>query len=201
MQILRRLALAPRALLAVLDSAITDEQQRRHLAGVKFGHGVLIRGADRIGCKKNVFIDHRAYLNTSQVNDRRGFIHIGENVEIGPFSAIWGGGGVTIGDNVHIGAHVHITSMEGRQISPDTTDTYHPLQIDCSPVEIGDHVLIYSGAVIVPGVKIGHHACVGAGAVVIEDVPPYALVAGVPARVIRYSNDGRAPAPQGAVTA
>lgn len=195
MHFLRRLALAPRALLDAFNALLTDAEQRRRLPGVRFGNGVLIRGADRIRCADGVFIDHRAYLNASLVNDRRGFIQVGENVEIGPFSAIWGGGGVTIGNDVHIGAHVHITSMEGRQIAPETTDPYAPLHIDCSPVVIEDHVLVYSGAVLVPGVRIGHHACVGAGAVVIEDVPPYALVAGVPARVIRYSRDERAPAP------
>lgn len=189
---LRRLALAPGALWRTLHSTLADAEQREHLRDVKFGVGVLIRGADRISHGKNVFLDHRSYLNTSIVNNRRGFIHLGDNVEVGPYSAIWGGGGVTIGSNVHIGAHVHITSMEGCQVPPNQVDPSQPLMIDCAPVTIGDHVLICSGAVVVPGVSIGHHAMVAAGAVVAADVPPYALVAGVPARVIRYSNETRA---------
>ena len=53
------------------------------------------------------------------------------------------------------------------------------------PVHIGKNVWICDGAVIVPGITVGDGAIVAAGAVVIEDVPPYTVVAGVPAAVIR----------------
>jgi acetyltransferase-like isoleucine patch superfamily enzyme len=55
--------------------------------------------------------------------------------------------------------------------------------------EIGHDVLISAHALIRNGVKIGHGAIIGAGAFVNEDVPPYAIVAGVPARIIRYRFD------------
>lgn len=166
---------------------IDNELERRRLPGVRLGTDVLIRGGERITSGKNVFLDHRSYLNC---NTTSGYIALGDNVEIGPYTVIWGGGGVTIGNNVHIGTHVHITSMEGDHIPPSVRDAFEPLDITRAPVVIGDHVLIYSHAVIVPGVTIGHHAAIGAGAVVTEDVPPYALVGGVPARVIRYNKDG-----------
>lgn len=70
-------------------------------------------------------------------------------------------------------------------------DAMKPLELDCKPVTIGNHVLICSNSVVVPGVTVGHHAMVAAGAVVTQDVPPYALVAGVPARVVRYNNELR----------
>jgi hypothetical protein len=50
---------------------------------------------------------------------------------------------------------------------------------------IGCDVWIGHGAVVLPGVSIGHGAVIGAGAVVSRDVPPYAIVGGVPARMIR----------------
>lgn len=54
------------------------------------------------------------------------------------------------------------------------------------PPEIGSDVWIGAFAFIRQGVKIGHGAIVGAGAIVTHDVPPYAIVAGSPARVIRF---------------
>jgi galactoside O-acetyltransferase len=54
-----------------------------------------------------------------------------------------------------------------------------------APVEVDDDVWLGAGAVVLPGVHIGRGAVVGAGAVVTRDVPPFSIVAGVPARVVR----------------
>lgn len=54
------------------------------------------------------------------------------------------------------------------------------------PVIIGHDVLISANAVIIEGIQIGTGAVVAAGAVVINDVPPYAVVAGVPAKIVKY---------------
>jgi len=178
----------PAALSRHFNDLIQDEVERRRLPGVLYATGVIVRGAKYITVGKDVFFDHRAYLQVNNVNGQPGFIKIGDNVEIGPYSAIWGGGGVTIGSDVHLGCHVHITSMEGEQVPADNFDVHKPLGIERKSVVIGDHVLICSNAVVVPGVTIGHHVMVAAGAVVTQDIPPYALVAGVPARVIRYNN-------------
>lgn len=60
--------------------------------------------------------------------------------------------------------------------------------VECpySPVNIGNDVWIGERAMIMGGVTIGDGAVVGAGAIVTKDVPPYAIVAGVPAKIIRY---------------
>jgi acetyltransferase-like isoleucine patch superfamily enzyme len=176
-----------RALRSSLRAAIADEQQRGLLPQIHFAYGVRLRGAERMSAGKGCFIDHRAYLSSSEVNNRRGYIRFGDNVEIGPYSMLWGGGGIEIGSNVHTGAHVHITSQAGRRIPPEQTRTDVEVTVDVAPVRIGDHVLIHSGAIICPGVTIGHHAVIGAGAVVIDDIPPYALAVGVPARVLTPS--------------
>jgi len=55
-----------------------------------------------------------------------------------------------------------------------------------SPIVIGNDVWIGAGAIILPEVKIGDGAIIGAGAVVTHDVPAYAIVVGVPAKILRY---------------
>lgn len=57
-------------------------------------------------------------------------------------------------------------------------------------IEIGNDVWIGHNAIILPSVsKIGHGAIIGAGAVVTKDVPPYAIIVGVPARIVKYRFD------------
>ena len=60
-------------------------------------------------------------------------------------------------------------------------------------IVVGDDAWIGAGAIILPNVTIGEGVIVGAGAVVTEDVPPYAVVAGVPAKVIRYLKRDESP--------
>jgi acetyltransferase-like isoleucine patch superfamily enzyme len=60
---------------------------------------------------------------------------------------------------------------------------------DKKRVEIGSDVWIGARALIMGGISIGHGAIIGAGAVVTKDVPPYAIVGGVPAKLIRYRFD------------
>lgn len=57
------------------------------------------------------------------------------------------------------------------------------------PVEIGNDVWIGCDVTIMDGIKIGDGAIVGAGAVVTKNIPPYAIAAGVPAKIIRYRFD------------
>jgi acetyltransferase-like isoleucine patch superfamily enzyme len=168
-----------------LRDAAADEMERRSLPGVLYASGVIVRGASRIKTGKHCFFDHRSFINC---NYSDGYITMGDNVEIGPYSILWGGGGIEMGSDIHLGAHVHITSMEGEQVPAESFDPLKPLSIDRRPVRIGSHTLVCSNSVIVPGVTIGHHVQIAAGAVVVNDVPDYALVAGVPAKVLRFNN-------------
>jgi acetyltransferase-like isoleucine patch superfamily enzyme len=86
-------------------------------------------------------------------------------------------GSVIIGENVSISAGAWIVSGSHDMNDPDYVSIY-------KPIVIGDYAWIGMRAMVLGGVTIGEGAVVMAGAVVTRDVPPYAIVAGVPARVI-----------------
>ncbi|SRR5579872_792783 len=179
--------LAPAALRLALRQAARDEALRRRFPTVSFGEGVMVRRPERFFPGKGVEIHDRVYLNCAGAawNQDRGFIRLGDNVEIGPYAVLWGAGGITIGNNVHIGDHVSMTAHEARHIKPTDDDVWKPLEFDIEPIVVEDHVLICPHATIIPGIHIGAHAMIAPGAVVIRDVPANTLVAGVPAKPVR----------------
>lgn len=109
---------------------------------------------------------------------------IGPDCWIGAFTLIDGLGGLKIGRgcNVSCGVQVLSHSTARRCVTEKTLGV-----IDRRATEVGDWVFIGANAVILMGCKIGHHSIIGAGAVLSEgmEVPPYSLVVGVPARVVR----------------
>lgn len=106
-------------------------------------------------------------------------ISFGSRVDVGENVVIRGGGGIFIGNDVLIAAGAAIMS-QGHPLSPPRWG-----RNVSKPISIGNEVWIGAHAVVLPGVTIGNGAIVAAGAVVSRDVPSYAVVAGVPARVIR----------------
>lgn len=111
-------------------------------------------------------------------------IELGNDVGIGNYVHIWGSGGVKIGNNVLIAAHVTISTL-----SHDYThENMNKAPIVAKPINIKDGVWIASNTVILPGVTLGEGSVVGAGAVVTKDVPPYAIVVGSPAKILKYRN-------------
>lgn len=98
----------------------------------------------------------------------------------------------TLGSDVVMGPDVVIMSWThsfDRCDVPITQQGHGPVR----PVHVGDDVWLGTRSIVLPGVRIGDHAIVGAGAVVTKDVPAYAIVAGVPARVIRDRRDESSP--------
>jgi len=106
---------------------------------------------------------------------------------------------VVIGDRVTIKGQVAI--IDGMRIEDDvfigpnatfTNDRFprsRQESWECERMVIGRGASIGSGAVFVPGVNVGEGAMVGAGAVVTQDVPPFTVVVGNPARVVRAVTD------------
>jgi sugar O-acyltransferase (sialic acid O-acetyltransferase NeuD family) len=91
--------------------------------------------------------------------------------------------GVTIGDNssIHFGAVISHESRIG-----SSTFVAHRVSVS-GEVVIGDGVFIGTNATVLPRIAIGNWATIGAGAVVLNDVPPYAVMVGNPARVLRIN--------------
>ena len=61
-----------------------------------------------------------------------------------------------------------------------------PIGLTNGDIVVGDDVWVGQRAIIMSGVNIGQGAVIGAGAIVTKNVPPYAIVGGIPAKVIRY---------------
>lgn len=107
-------------------------------------------------------------------------IHIGKRVFINSGCKFQDQGGIFIGDDVLIGHNCVIATLN-HNMDPDKRADLLP-----APVRIGDKVWIGANVTILQGVTIGEGAVVAAGAVVSKDVPPGAVVGGVPAKVIKY---------------
>lgn len=113
---------------------------------------------------------------------------IGEGTWIGAFTLIDGQGGLKIGKGVNVstGAAILTHNTVKRCVTARAYD-----KVDRKPTVVEDYVFIGENAVVLMGSTIGHNSIIGAGAVVLEDtvIPPYSLVVGVPARVIRSIRD------------
>lgn len=111
-------------------------------------------------------------------------ISIGKGCSIGPKVLLDGRMGLSIGKSVTIAYEAIVWTLN---------HDYNDVQFGGkgAPVTIKDYAWICSRAIILPGITIGEGAVVASGAVVTKNVPPYAVVAGIPARVIaqRQRND------------
>ncbi len=133
-------------------------------------------------CGKGVLVDDRVYFGN------------GEHREIGDYSGF--GPNAAIGKHTHIGRHVMMgpnVTILTRNHKFDDLDIPMRLQDyqDYEPVVIEDDVWIGRQAIILPGCRIGKGSIIGSGAVVTQNVPPYAIVGGVPAKVIKSRLDAR----------
>jgi len=111
-------------------------------------------------------------------------VFIGKHVSINENSLIDGCGGVTIGDWCRIAHHVSILTEDHSVEDVDVPICQQKKRL--APVVLEEDVWVGCGVRILKGVHIGKGAVIGANAVVNKDVPAYAIVAGVPAKIIRY---------------
>ncbi len=125
--------------------------------------GAIIR--DKVEIGDNAVIMMGAVINIGSV--------IGEGTMIDMGAIL--GGRATVGKNCHIGAGTVLAGV----VEPASA----------TPVIVEDDVLIGANAVVLEGVRVGKGAVVAAGAVCVQDVPAGAVVAGVPAKVIKQASE------------
>jgi len=125
--------------------------------------------------------DYSVIESFSCVNNAVGDVVIGHHTRIGLHNTVIGP--VTIGNYVNLAQGITVTALNHN--FSDTSKRIDQQGVSTTPVTLGDDIWIGANAVILPGVTIGNHSVVAAGAVVTKDVPPYTLVGGVPARIIK----------------
>ena len=137
--------------------------------GTSVWHQAQVRENARLG--RNCRLGKGAYVDKNVV--------LGDNCKLQNGATLYDG--VTCGNDVFVGPHAVFTNdLYPRAVSPDWKVV---------PTAVEDGASIGANATVVCGVRLGKHCMIAAGAVVTKDVPPYALVQGVPARVVGYVCD------------
>jgi len=164
---------------ALMRRVIWRTVAREFGQGIQIGSSVGFKHLETFEVGNKVFIGSQSYIQ----GRFDGQCRIGNNVWIGPQSYFdardlvieddvgWGPGAKVLG-SAHTGLPTDIPIIQ--------TD------LDIKPVRVEAGADIGVNAVILPGVTIGKGSIVGAGAVVTKDVPPFAIVAGVPAQFLRW---------------
>lgn len=159
--------------------------------GTQIGKDVVFINPERIFIGENVSIGPNTFFGAiAKYMDNKYYdnkIIIGKNTIIGKNNSFAALKGIIIGNNVLFAGHVHITDhSHGYE---DITMPIAPQKlISKGPVIIEDDCWLGFSCEILSGVHIGKHSIVAARAVVTKDVPPYSIVAGNPARIVKQYN-------------
>ena len=147
-------------------------------------YGCLISRDARVQFSSQISFGKRTVVKPfAVIQTQGGRISIGQDCAVSSFNHIATGmSDVTIGNCVRMGPHVIILGVT-RNFRDRAVRIMDQGSFD-KGVTIGDDVLIGAGAIIMPGCRIAEGAVIASGAVVTKDVAPYAIVAGVPAKVI-----------------
>lgn len=191
----------PGALGYLLRGKLYAGLLKRAGRGVILGQGIILRHPKRISLGDRVAVDDFTLIDASGASDggvtigddviisrncviqaKTGPLSLGHKTDIGCNTVISSGNGIFIGNSVLIAANCYIGG--GRYLS-DRLDIPMMDQgvYSNGPVVIEDDVWLGAGATVLDGVTVGRGAIIGAGAVATKDVPPYAIVTGIPARV------------------
>lgn len=176
------------------NTKLYGKSQIRILPGTKiFSHTILDTTGAPFGSVFTKGITN-GHLQIGKNCRLKGYIHIvtyqskiniGDNVNINPYTTIFGGESeINIGNNVLIASGSSIVASNHNFNNPDVPIKDQGMR--SIGIKIGNDVWIGTGVSILDGVTIGTGAVIAAGAVVNKDVPAFAIVVGVPARVVKY---------------
>lgn len=135
-----------------------------------------------IGKNSGVGAFSRVIISTS-FNNLGSHIHLGENVGIGEFAYLGGGGGLEIGDDCIVGQYFSCHPENHNYDDPQIL--IREQGVTRKGIVIGKNCWIGSKVTVLDGVTIGDNCVIAAGAVVNRDMPANSVIAGVPARVIK----------------
>jgi acetyltransferase-like isoleucine patch superfamily enzyme len=184
--------------------------------GSILGKGVTLRAPGNISLGARVLIDDYAVLDAKgarssiELGDRilvgrntilscsDSRIRVGDGVSIGPFCFFASKSFIDVGSNVSIGSGTHL--MAGTHATDDPDAPIIQQARLSKGITVEDNVWIGSGAKVLDGVRVGRNSIVGAGAVVSQDVPPWMVVLGNPARVVQRRKPVDAASPAAGAT-
>ncbi len=162
-----------------LSYFICDSAARRHFRLMHCSH--RRRLYDRVHRRHPMLGEGTSGYDNLLIPDRR--------TTVGKYCSI--GRGVSIGTGMHplnfLSTHAmqYVELPYAVHVPKENLGSYVPYH----PCHIGNDVWIGMNAIVMDGVTIGDGAVVGAGAIVTKDVPPYAIVVGIPAKILKYRFD------------
>ncbi|MEW5982034.1 MAG: acyltransferase [Acidobacteriota bacterium] len=175
---------------------------------VIFGQNVVLRHPAKIHIGDNVVIDDNCLLDakgeTNQgitigsgafvgrntiLSCKNGDIRLGDRANLGFNCEVFSASRVELGQDALLAAYCYV--IGGDHDVSDTSASILSQARTSAGVSIEEGVWMGAGAKVLDGVRVGAHAIVGAGAVVRDDVPPYAIAVGMPARVVGRRTAGR----------
>lgn len=171
-----------RKLILCLYYLLFRKMPYQPIPGYKIGNALRGWCAKRLfkKCGENVVIKSMAYFGDGSQ------IEIGNNSQLGINCKVEND--LILGDYVLMGPDVIIYSSSHEYCNPDI-----PVMLqggkEKRPVVVGNDVWFGTRSVVMPGCKIGNHVIIGANSVVTHDIPDYAVVAGAPARIIRFRKE------------
>ena len=172
---------------------------------VRFCFPVIIKRRTRLDAGENVFVGRNGYFDVGELRLHKGVAisnrarFVGSQIEIDSWTninertkIIVGNSKCLIGKYCAIGPQVSVWGVDHDYNLPGLQVRFYKeilgwnYNFRQSSICVGNDVQIGERVIILPGVTIGNGAIIGAGAVVTQDVSPYSIVAGVPARYIKH---------------